>query len=406
MAEEQRLYGLDNCRSLMVLFIVLLHAACAYALIIPWWHARDANHQAYDLVMLLVDTFALPALYLVAGVFARPSYDKRGAQGFVLAKLKRLGIPVLLLSALYLPAMVYAGYLNRCAEPVSFFAYWGHWMGSFLDWKLVMLTDMEVAAPYVDTFSPHHLWFIVLLLVFFAGYALWRSLVPEQEEATQGNGSSRGLRLLLIGGAAMVLGFFLVRLCVQDWAWGRLGPLLLFQPTRIPIYLGMFVLGVLMQPRLASGRRMPGPSWLWLVLFLAGLGAFMALAQQSMAAMISGHAPLWLKVAQSLVRTWMALTGACFFVNLLLWWGNRPSAWRRSLAASSYDIYLLHMPLVVFVQAGLLSVAMPLALKFAVAFLVPVLACWGLSRFVLARGAWLGMALLAAFFLGYGLLYS
>ncbi len=71
MHDEHRKFSFDNLRTLMVLFIVLLHAVCAYAASIPWWHAQDAKGMLYDIALISIDNFALPVLFS-SPAFSRP----------------------------------------------------------------------------------------------------------------------------------------------------------------------------------------------------------------------------------------------------------------------------------------------------------------------------------------------
>ncbi len=34
---QERLHALDNMRTTLVVLVVMLHAACAYSILIPWW---------------------------------------------------------------------------------------------------------------------------------------------------------------------------------------------------------------------------------------------------------------------------------------------------------------------------------------------------------------------------------
>ena len=237
MPTPPRSYGLDNVRSLMVLCILLLHAACAYSFIVPWWHALDSNHLFFDLLIICLDTFALPVLFFISGVFAAPSHDRHGPKQFLIRKLKRLGLPIVILGSVLIPAMVYMGYLDRADEPLSFFKYWLAWMQSLGDWSFRLFIDMEGSAPFQDQFRPHHLWFLSLLLLFFLGYALFRRIGVSFP-------SRRGFaHLLLVPFLAMVLSFAGVNMLIQDWGWFKFGPFILLQPTRIPIYLIAFIMG-------------------------------------------------------------------------------------------------------------------------------------------------------------------
>jgi len=394
---SSRITPFDTARTILVLCILLLHAACAYAFTIPWWHAQDLKNWGFDLLLFFLDSFTLPVLFFIAGAFARASHDRHGGAGFLRAKLRRFGPPLVLLPTFYLPAMVYMGYLRRAEHPVSFFAYWVRWMASATDWSFSLLTSMETAARYQDAFSPHHLWFLSMLLVFFAGYALWRTRFSDDGERRVSAAT------LAAAGACLAAGYAAANLLIQDWAWARLGPFLLFQPARVPIYLGAFLFGAYARPHLFRRRPLPGSPWLWLGALLPLFAALVA---------VSGGAPamappsLPKAMASGLIRAGLVVSAICLFINLGFRFWNRADGWLRSLNASSYDLYLLHMPLAVFVQAALVGLALPLVLKLLLAFLVPACVCWGLSRGVLARrNPAPGLGLLLAFFAGFSLLY-
>lgn len=397
MSPQPRIAALDNLRTLMVLFIVLLHAACAYAISIPWWHARDELSKGFDLLNFCIDTFALPVLFFVSGLFAEPSFKRHGRTGLLRGKLRRLGVPLLLLPVFYLPGMVYVGYLSRTADPAPFFDYWLHWVGTMGDWNFVLLTSMETGARYLDACSPHHLWFVSMLLVFFAGYALCRPWF-------RGTGERR-VTLLTLAWVWLLLatGYAAINLLIQDWAWARLGPFILFQPARVPLYLGAFLFGVYARPHVARRESLPGSPYLWIPLFPVLFATLLVTIGKDVP---TSPAQLDEAIVWGVLRAGLFLSAVCMGVNGGYRFLRTASRWQRSLNASSYDTYLLHMPLVVFAQALLLGVAMPTLLKMVLAFLVPAFLCWGLSRQVIARFPGTGpLGLLLAYFAGCCLLF-
>ena len=392
MSRPQRNHAYDNLRVLMVLLIVLLHAACAYALGIPWWHAQDAKSPVFDVTIVTLDGFVLPVLFFVSGLFAHATFERHGGAGFLRNKLKRLGLPVLILSVFYLPTMVYVGYVRRVPDHLDFFGYWLRWIASIGDWRFAVITTMRQGAEYADMLSPHHLWFLSLLLLFFLGYALWRTMLPAVRAV------GRGL-LIIAAALALFLGFAAVNLLVQDWAWARLGPFILFQPTRVPVYLGMFVFGVLFRPHMDDPRPFPGPWWAWLIPFAAATAGIIVMMHTFMTT--PPPIPLGQAALHGALRAVVAVAATGCLVNLAALCLNRASNWREALSASSYDIFLWHMPLVVFVQAALVPAALPLGVKALLAFLAPAGFLWAASRAAVRTGPVLWAGLLAALFLGF-----
>ncbi|MGE4422517.1 MAG: acyltransferase [Pseudodesulfovibrio sp.] len=392
MTRPHRNHAYDNLRTLMVLLIVLLHAACAYAVGIPWWHAQDAKSPVFDVTIVTLDVFVLPVLFFVSGLFARSTLERHGTAGFLANKLRRLGLPVLVLSVFYLPTMVYVGYVRRVPDHLGFFGYWLRWVASLRDWGFAVITNMRQGADYADRISPHHLWFLSLLLLFFLGYVLWRTVLPV-------SCTVRRNRLIPAAALAVFLGFAAVNLLVQDWAWARLGPFILFQPTRIPVYLGMFVFGILFRPYMDGPRPFPGPWWAWLIPFAAATAGILVMMRTFMTTLPPippGQAAL-----HGALRAVAAVAGAGCLVNLAALRLNRPARWRESLSASSYDIFLWHMPLVVFVQAWLAPAPLPLGVKALLAFLLPSGFLWAASRAAARTGPLLWGGFVAAVFLGF-----
>lgn len=377
--ESQRLFFLDNTRVLMVLFIVLLHAACAYATFIPWWQVRDTTGQLFDLIIIVIDSFSLPTLFLIAGLFAPSSLQRRDPSAFFKAKLLRFGFPTVLLMLTFIPLMFYVGYKGD----KGFGGFWLDWIASSADWSFLFLDSMESAVGHEYDMSPSHLWFIVMLLVFFGLYALVRHFRPHRKKPASGHTAS-----LFFWLALSALGLGGLNMLMQDWAWCKWGPLFLFQPSRIPLYGAFFFAGAsLGEKEWLKGSGFPGKWWIWLIGFLVSL--FILLVIGSQVGTIPGALPPALALAHGCIRTVTGFTAAAFFCNLAFRSLNAPNRSRESLAASSYDIYLLHLPVCVFMQAALLETSLPPVLKMLTAFVVTIIVCWFLSRKILLHsGIW------------------
>lgn len=404
MNTEHRLYALDNVRTLMVLLIVLLHASCAYAPAIPWWHAQDTKSDLFNLLIFIIDNFALPTLFCLSGALAHASFTRHGRVGFIKNKLKRLGLPVVLLSVFYLPGMVYVGYLKNQLRAIEgagmgFITYWKYWMSGLFDWSFHLFVSMESAREYANSISPHHLWFVSLLVLFFLGYAL---LFPKNQASVEPTTSF--FKPLLAIGACIVVGFAGMNMLIQDWAWARFGPFILFQPTRLPIYLGAFILGARLRAPITKTRSFPAPVWAWLLVFCIGQVAMLAIAEVAMKT--PGPAFPGVAFLHGAFRTLTMLAGIGLFFKLGFRFWDTASTWRESLAGSSFDIYKLHMPLVVFIQTALTAVACPLFGKMTLAFVASTLLCWAVSKLLAGRNAMLSGGVLLAYFLVFCFLFK
>ena len=73
----------------------------------------------------------------------------------------------------------------------------------------------------------------------------------------------------------------------------------------------------------------------------------------------------------------------------------------KELSSNSYNIYLIHMSVLVVFQMLLIPLSLPPTLKFLISSLLTVLVCWLASRFIVNRS---GTAAVAAVMLVFALL--
>jgi glucans biosynthesis protein C len=373
---KPRMTFLDNARSLLVLGVVLLHAACGYSGLIPWWHVRDAESPLASLIIVLLDVFLMPMFFFIAGFFAPASLADRSVRTFISRKAKRLLAPLILLTLFYLPGMVYLGYLERDPAPKGFFAFWLQSLSTLSDFRPHLFESYEQAKPYLFDLSLHHLWFVSLLFIFFVLFAVGRRFLSAPQEQAVARGEF--IRVWLLFCFFIGLGTAAINLAIPAGTWFKWNILLLFQPIRLPLYFGLFCLGDWSRSRgwLLSGP-FPGGVWLWLVGTLLSLFGWMVLGR---ALFVPGQVSPILILSNAFLRTLVNLCLAAFLCNFGLRRLNRKTRFNASLAASSYDVYLLHMPIVVFLEYLLLGAPVPVPAKLAIAAVAAALISWGLSE--------------------------
>jgi glucans biosynthesis protein C len=393
-----RVYFLDNLRMFTVLAVIVLHVGVAYATLVPWYYVMDSQKNAvFDFLLLVADGFTMPTLFFIAGYFALPSLRKYGPTGFCIAKIKRLGLPLVVITFLFCPIISYLASRNRGGS-LSYFEYWLRLLPTALNWCLGVSHSSEDVLQHLDQFMPYHLWFLGLLLFFdgllLVGYALVGRRLSGAHR-TSGRGAGFGLFLIL----ALVVGLAeaFAQVAITDIAWARLGPLVVFQPARLPLYLGFFGLGLFATAKgWFTTVRLPGQTWIWGVLAVVSFALMMGTITLNMAP--GGPKPLWIPFAHGLARTFfcLAVVGVLIAFGQRYW--NRPGGVSASLAASSYDIYLAHFPLVLVLQYLLLGLAVSAVSKFGIIFLTVTCLCWGASRFSKSRRRlWVPAGTLAAF---------
>ena len=113
-------------RTFLIILVVLLHAALAYTLFSTYDETRwtdssapivDASRWPFlDWFVLYLDTFFMPLLFLISGLFVFSSLKRKKACPFLRSRLRRLGIPFVFSVLFIAPLAFHPSYLM--ADPV------------------------------------------------------------------------------------------------------------------------------------------------------------------------------------------------------------------------------------------------------------------------------------------------
>ena len=361
--QPNRLYFLDNLRATVIVFVVVLHTFLSYMVYAPpWWYVLDpARSVFFDWAVILIDVPLMPVLFFLAGFFALPSLERRGAGAFMRDKVVRIGIPWIIGVLFLAPLITYMIYVSR-QVPVSFAQFW---------------TTEFWGAMYQQAVY----WFLGVLFVFYA------LLSAGYDESARLRAWQRVLRApswrhFLGFGAIVTVAFFLLSLWWTPDDWRHVW-FLVYQPVRFPLYIGYFCLGLYADRRgwFAPGGYAPGIDR-WLPIFLV---AGLLYAGHIMLQLFGPPETLWYQVVTAVLFNAFCL--AALMAGLSLFRASVNSRGRnwRSLARNSYGIYYLH-PLILYPLAYLfVAFPLPVYLKAAALIALTLLACWTLSEFVLTR---------------------
>lgn len=390
-----RLTFFDNLRSLMVMLVLIFHSGASYGSAVRFWPFHDNNPSIIiDLFMLLGDVFMMAVLFFVAGYFALPTLQRNGAWSFIKGKIKRLGIPWLIITVFVLPALDYIHYIvQQGSQALPIRTYFEHWTLSIK--KIVAFhvgwMDMSAYWDMTEKFYQRYLWFISLLLLFFILFVLiyhinkkWNWCTGRRNQDNSSSKKSVYKSLLAIGVLNITL-FALIRFFFytefMSMGWFSLGNIFQFQLGKLTIYCCYFGLGVYAYSRkwFVDGADF-GKAWIWgLICFcLFGLNMFI------LKNLTSTYAPsLILRIGfTALYPTW-ALAFLGFFVSLFFRHFNHSTRFNRELAKNSYNMYLIHyifpftLPLLIRLWDG------PTIIKFGILSLFTILMSYTFSRYVL-----------------------
>ena len=346
---------LDAIRTLVVVGLVFFHAALVFDASDDFY-VKNAETTGVTTVLAGFGVlWAMPALFLIAGFGAWHSMSRRGAGGFAVERLQRLGVPLVFAVLTFIPV---PQWLRLKAADPGYHESYPAFLPRFYDVRFAP-SDF----PFVlrgDHFETGHLWFVVLLLTFsllLAPFARWvpREWAGRAREALASGAARRGAVLVPAAATAAICAVLGME---ESFAgWSRWAYLLFFvagfalaaddrlrvamrRDARLAAVVGVVVFGV------------TGP-----VLLTAGDDPFTDL---------TAHA--------TLARTLFGFAGWCWVVAILGLLDRRPGRdvaepgrWRRVylyLAVGALPIYVLHQPIVVAVAYGVVRWDAPILVKY------------------------------------------
>ncbi|MBU1323763.1 MAG: acyltransferase family protein [Alphaproteobacteria bacterium] len=374
-----RLHGLDAVRAIALLLGVVLHASLSY-FPTPIWPVPDAETSSGTyVVMFAIHLFRMTAFFVVAGLFAQMLMARRGMWGFAKNRLGRIANPLFGMWWVVFPAVI-AVIVWKAA----------------LDNGGTIPTDGPPPPPLVlETLPLLHLWFLWVLLVFYAAVLILRPLARlidrEGRIADRLAGWMVGPWTPLIPTLplAAALAYY------PNWIpfFGIPTPDYGFVPN-VPALVGFglaFAMGWLLARRL---DLLPRLARLWPLFLIVGgaTGTAAFLLAGGLTPAIEVQLDIPMRLTQSWVTALAVYSSAFAFIGLCVVLFSRANAVVRYLSDASYWTYLIHLPLVMVAQVLVLDLAMPWGAKMAIV-MVSVTAVCLITYELLVRHTFVGKAL-------------
>lgn len=362
---------LDYLKSVIIVAVVFLHTILAY----PTWGRFNptdyvnstapiidpTTSSAFDLFPALLNNFFMALLFFISGLFVWKSIAKKGATLFLKDRWRRLGIPFVLSLVTIMPIAYYPSFLQTGAE-INPLSYWCDW-----SW---------ISGPA---------WFLSMLLAFNVLAALVYFVAGPSNRTVPAVLATRPVAfffaLIIVSG----LGFMPLMAVYGPFAWLKWGPIMIGQACRLLLYAVYFFAGVAVGARGVETTFLsqPGPLarrwWVWLIAstitgaaLVVALGGFKIDPTMPWTRPAGWWLPGFCVVIYSASASMAVLALFLRFVHV-----RHP--WADSLSNNSYAIYLVHYPVVIWLQYALLGSSMPATTKALVVFGLSLGLSWGMS---------------------------
>jgi peptidoglycan/LPS O-acetylase OafA/YrhL len=383
IAFNERLHAMDALRAVAMLLGVVLHVELAY-LTVAWppWPADDAAaNPIFDYSLTIIHLFRMELFFMMAGFFGCMLLARYGVRRFIRHRVQRIVAPWALSMLTIIPVI---HLLNA----------WGQ------DLKLPADEQAGLQAAAAEHFGaltvdgalwPWHLWFLEQLIVLYT-LALVCSLIVKRSAALHGaterlsDGWSWCIERGLTAPVLAVLTFGGLQLqpgTGADLQMGAIPP-----PHISAYYLIFFLTGWLLYRRRDA---LPGLARFWILMFAAGVALGMWYHQLSIRPATGEQAAgsLMLLRALAACSTGSLIVG---FSGLFLHLFQKPSRVMRYVSDSAYWVYLIHLPLVIWICILLQPVESGAITKFTIA-MVASCAVMYLSYHFCVRHTWIGLLL-------------
>ena len=357
----ERLHALDAVRGYALLLGIVLHATIPF-IPVPSriWLIQD-SHPSMTLGVLFfaIHVFRMTTFFLIAGFFAHLSFHRRGTWNFVKDRLQRIALPLLVGWPILFAAMV----------AVTF------WAARFPNGG--PLPGPPRWPPVLPSFPLAHLWFLYVLLEFYAAVLVLRAGVVWLDPNGRIRDRIDGLIGLVMRSrlAPAILALPIgIALCLDPtwigWFGVRTPDASLV--TNLQAWIGFgtaFSFGWLLH-RQVDLIRMMQRRWLLnsvlaVVLIAASLG--LAIASVTPPVPIDYSAT---KLAGAVCYALAIWTTTFAAIGLALRFLSGFSPTRRYLADASYWLYLIHLPILLVLQVAVSSLDWPWPIKFGAILLV------------------------------------
>jgi len=335
-----RLHGLDAMRAAMMLLGLVLHSATSYTatpLGATWPYQDGSTSAVFDWLVFIIHLFRMPAFFVMAGFFASFLYHRETPSGFVAHRLRRLLLPLAAGWVLTVPliGMGFA-YARARRDAIPF------------QEAVAQLEQITGTAPTLA-----HLWFLYYLCLFCLAAALLMPLIRRLPARVRVAVTTQ------FGVLAPTLTGCLICGLVTTVT-------LLPVPRVLAAYAVFFVFGWLLFVRRDVVASVGGRPWFFLG---TGLGTCL-IYMVVLAVHPFGEGTLAYHMTAILpagIATWLLIYG---LIGLFLRYCGEACPLQRYFADAAYWMYIVHLPLTIWIPGLLAPFTLPVIVKFAIVLAV------------------------------------
>ncbi|MDQ2076095.1 acyltransferase family protein [Marinimicrobium sp. ABcell2] len=367
-SSHQRRYDIDALRVFAFGLLIFYHVGMFYAS--DWhWHVKSQySSEVLQRVMLMVNPWRMPLIFLVSGFASYFLLRKLGRNGFARSRVWRLLLPLLFGMVVIVPPQAYL-------QAVANGGFEGHY-GEFL-WRYLTLQSWPPKAFDGSDIGVtwNHLWYLPYLLT----YSLILSLLAPFLRRPIGRGLVQGFQNL--GGWQLfvvpVLLFVVYDFLLYDrfpatYAWHN-------DWHSHAVYFTAFILGYVMATADRLWRELQRLRWPAIVL---------AVSTYLLYFHVEVHEFLPTSVNRA-GRRLLSNYNGWFWLLAVLGWAhhllNRPFSWLPYATEAVFSWYILHQTITIVAGVALTKYQLGPAVEPLLVVLATVIGCAAIHEFAIRR---------------------
>ncbi|HEX2101384.1 MAG TPA: acyltransferase family protein [Candidatus Synoicihabitans sp.] len=376
---------LDAARAFALLLGVVFHASLSFMPMFLGWAVQDVSTSPLVAAFVMIShSFRMELFFLLAGFFGCLTARRMGVVRFCQTRAVRLLVPFVAGWFLLRPLLV-SGWIMGSASLRGDYDFWAGLTAGFASLR---------SLP-AGIFTGSHLWFLYYLAMLTALMLVVRGLVTEAspigalvrrsgDRFVAGLAESPGAWVVLVMPTAAALWF------MRHWGMDTPDQTLWPHAPVLMVYGGFFGLGWMLArhpeslerlTRLSLGRGL-----------LAGVAAVGVLGLVRMQGEPSHPAYTVARIGFVVSYATLMWLLVWLTIGLFRTGCRRERPWVRYVADASFWIYLVHLPLVVWLQVAVAEVPLHWSIKLAAISIVTVAACL-VTYDLFVRSTWLGALL-------------
>jgi surface polysaccharide O-acyltransferase-like enzyme len=354
--------SIDRARTFLTLVVLLHHAVIPYTY---FGHTDPKSFFGFDMIVLATDSFFMAMFFLLSGLFVWPSIARKGPANHLWDRLIRLGIPFVICAFTIIPIAYYAISLRQNPE-IGFSEFW---------WKTIT----------VGPWPSGPVWFLWVLFGFDLVACLLYRLSPTLLEPINRlslNGHERPGEFFIVMFAVTAALYVPGRIHFGPGSWFEFGPFSV-QHGRVLLYASYFFfgagIGALHMDRglLAADSKLAQRTLNWALLALVPYCLMWLLIYIKREILDNPvRLPEWYESDYGFC---FALFSVAILFVILAYFLRFKQSGRSMLdpmQADAYGMFLVHYPIVLWLQYWLFDYHLPAIVKAFLAFVGTVVLSW------------------------------